>query len=47
MLVRDREQQDAASSQTGIAVRLLIVLGIVLALLLAALRHNGLLWALG
>ena len=41
MLMRDREHE-AASSQTGIAVRLLIVLGIVLALMSAALRHNGL-----
>jgi hypothetical protein len=35
-------EHGAASSQAGMAVRLLIVLGIVLALMLAALRHNGL-----
>jgi hypothetical protein len=46
MLLREPEPE-AASSQTAIAVRLLIVLGIVLALVMAALRHNGLLWALG
>jgi uncharacterized membrane protein len=40
MLMRERELE-TTSSQTGIAVRLLIVLGIVLALILAALRHNG------
>ena len=39
MLMRERELE-TTSSQTGIAVRLLIVLGIVLASILAAPRHK-------
>jgi hypothetical protein len=41
MLLRKREQE--TSSEAAIIGRLLLVLGMVLALLAAALRHNGLL----
>jgi hypothetical protein len=46
MLLRDKAKHEAATSQAAITGRLLIFISILLALLMAALHHNGLLSSL-